>query len=208
MKICITCNNEYNRIGRVCGKCIYKAKDKKLDKISKRAWYLANKERISAKNKANYLINKDEILETNKKFKEQNPEYFKEYGKEYRKLNKDKSNSYFRVKYKNDVQHRLKVALRNRINRVIRKKYNTPSVSKFLGCSIEVLISHLESQFQPGMTWKNQGKWYIDHIKPLSSFDLTKVDEFRNAVNYKNLQPLWAEDNLKKGSKIFGIRKK
>ena len=52
------------------------------------------------------------------------------------------------------------------------------------------------------------GKWHIDHIIPLCSFDLTNINEFKIAVNYMNLQPLWAIDNLKKGSKSFGVKGK
>lgn len=60
------------------------------------------------------------------------------------------------------------------------------------------------------MTWDNHGRgcngkgleeWHIDHIKPCASFDLSKSKEQLKCFNYKNLQPLWAEDNLSKGSK-------
>jgi hypothetical protein len=51
------------------------------------------------------------------------------------------------------------------------------------------------------MTWDNYGDWHLDHKKPLISFDLTDLEQFRVAAHYTNLQPLWALDNLKKGSK-------
>jgi hypothetical protein len=53
------------------------------------------------------------------------------------------------------------------------------------------------------MLWKNHGKWHIDHIIPLSNFDLTKPEEQRKAFHYTNLQPLWAMDNMKKHNKIL-----
>jgi hypothetical protein len=80
------------------------------------------------------------------------------------------------------------------------------SAVRDLGCSFEKLKRHLESQFQPGMTWKNYGLhgWHIDHIKPLVLFDLTNRKQFLEACNYKNLQPLWAKENLSKKGKIYG----
>jgi hypothetical protein len=54
------------------------------------------------------------------------------------------------------------------------------------------------------MSWDNWTKdgWHIDHIKPCSSFDLSKEYEQRACFHYTNMQPLWAVDNLRKGNKL------
>jgi hypothetical protein len=51
------------------------------------------------------------------------------------------------------------------------------------------------------MSWENHGEWHIDHIVPLSS--AITEEELRKLSHYTNLQPLWATDNLSKGSKNF-----
>lgn len=64
------------------------------------------------------------------------------------------------------------------------------------------LKQHLEKLFQPGMTWENWSRdgWHIDHIVPLSSFDLTDREQFLKACHFSNLQPLWAKENLSKAA--------
>jgi hypothetical protein len=54
------------------------------------------------------------------------------------------------------------------------------------------------------MSWENYGKWHIDHITPLSSFDIQNYNDenFKKCWSLENLQPLWAEDNLKKSNKV------
>jgi hypothetical protein len=52
------------------------------------------------------------------------------------------------------------------------------------------------------MTWDNYGERHVDHIRPLSSFDLTVREEFLQACHFTNLQPLWAEENISKGAKL------
>ena len=51
------------------------------------------------------------------------------------------------------------------------------------------------------MNWENTGKWHLYHTKPLK---LAETEEDVIKLNhYTNFQPLWAEDNLKKGSKYY-----
>ena len=80
-------------------------------------------------------------------------------------------------------------------------KRNTTAV--LVGCSIPFLKRYLENKFKKGMNWKNQGRygWHIDHIKPCASFDLSDTKQQLKCFNYKNLQPLWAEENIKKSNK-------
>ena len=70
------------------------------------------------------------------------------------------------------------------------------------GCSFEFLKEYLEAKFQDGMTWENHDEWYVDHIKPCSSFNLEDPEEQTKCFYYKNLQPLWAKENLDKGCKV------
>ena len=106
-------------------------------------------------------------------------------------------------RYKNDIKFKIATTLRSRLYHAINNNQKVGSAIDNLGCSVKELKLYLESQFQEGMTWDNWSKygWHIDHIKPLSSFDLSDPEQFKKACHYSNLQPLWAEDNLKKSNK-------
>ncbi len=82
-----------------------------------------------------------------------------------------------------------------------KKAKKTNSTLILLGCTIKELISHFDKKFKKGMNWNNMNKWHIDHIKPISSFNLSNPEEQKKCFHFSNLQPLWAEENLKKGSK-------
>jgi hypothetical protein len=72
-----------------------------------------------------------------------------------------------------------------------------------LGCSIEQFKQHLEQQFDVNMSWDNYSYevWHIDHIKPLSKFDLSNLEQLKEVCHYTNLRPLWTQLNLKKGNR-------
>lgn len=68
------------------------------------------------------------------------------------------------------------------------------------GYSIAELRVHIERQFLPGMSWDNRREWEIDHILPVSRFDIKEIGdaEFRAAWSLSNLRPIWKSDNRKK----------
>ena len=70
-----------------------------------------------------------------------------------------------------------------------------------VGCSVEFLRSYIENKFEQGMSWSNYGEWHVDHIRPCASFDLSQKDQMLECFNWRNLQPLWASENISKGSK-------
>lgn len=83
---------------------------------------------------------------------------------------------------------------------------NPEYVKKILGYGPNEFITYIESLFQPGMTWENhgrgKGKWHIDHVRPISSFPLDTPLSVINEL--KNLQPMWMEENVRKGKKWNG----
>ena len=69
-----------------------------------------------------------------------------------------------------------------------------------VGLNSDDFRKYIEKLFSDGMCWDNYGFWHLDHIKPIC---LAKTEEEILKFNhYTNLQPLWAEDNLKKNRKI------
>ena len=92
---------------------------------------------------------------------------------------------------------------RSRINKAVKNKRK--KTIEYLGCDIETFKKHIENQFKEGMSWENYGKWHIDHIIPIYYKKTeTKEEEILKRLNYKNTQPLWAEENIKKGNLYIG----
>jgi len=108
------------------------------------------------------------------------------------------------LRIKQDAQYHLATVLRARLSSAIKSGSCKGSAVHDLGCSISEFQSYIENQFLPGMSWSNYGRktWHLDHIIPLSKFDLTNREQFLCACNYTNYQPLWAVHNLQKGNRL------
>ena len=198
-------------------------------KECQKKYYSQNSEKIKSKSKKYYhdniekensVENAEELKEYQKKYrnKPENKTKANSYSKEYyknnklkinktkkswNKKNKDKINKRNRERKIQDINFKLRSNLRSRFNVAIKRKWKKTSVIELTGCSIDELKIHIEKQFSEGMNWKNWSKegWHIDHIKPLSLFDLTNIKEQKKAFHYTNLQPLWAKDNIIKSNK-------
>jgi hypothetical protein len=107
-------------------------------------------------------------------------------------------------KYKNDPYWKLVHYSRVRMNSIISKDAKHFKIKDMVLYSKEDFVSHIELLFDEKMNWGNYGKkgWHIDHIKPISSFNLNNIEECIECWSLKNLQPLWWIDNLIKGSKL------
>lgn len=136
------------------------------------------------------------------------PKRHSERVKAAKERDPDKYREANRINAQKRREDRIDVRLRSRISSQIRYCLGTRkggmTTQRLLGYSIDELRVHLERQFLPDMNWSNFGKWHIDHIVPLASFTITGSDdpELRRAWALTNLRPLWAEDNIRKGSRI------
>lgn len=103
-----------------------------------------------------------------------------------------------------DPKLRLESAIRARVMMSMKRRGTNKDGRTFelIGCTGAELAAHIESQFKRGMSWDNYGsKWHVDHITPLSYFDMSNPDEQRRAWNWQNLRPLPAIQNITEGNR-------
>lgn len=158
-----------------------------------------------------YKANKEQYLKNNKEYRQNNIDKIRKWHREeYRKNKKNyivRAKEYSRNKSSSDIQFKLAKILRTRTYQALKGNFKAGSAVKDLGCSIQELKEYIEKQFKKDMDWNNWGNkkgfWSIDHIKPLSSFDLSNRQQFLNASNFTNLQPLWHVDNIRKSNTIL-----
>ncbi len=114
---------------------------------------------------------------------------------------KAKRKAYMKNRRHNDPVFKLRCRLRSGFCDWIKGNTKTCRTEQYVGCTYKELLDHLESQFEEGMTWENQGEWHIDHFKAQSRFDPTIEEEAFKCWHYTNLQPMWAEINIKHSDK-------
>lgn len=157
----------------------------------------------------------EKIRKTTREWARENPQPYKwtegrlKAQQKYRLKHKEKiavkRRVYFHKRLENDIQYKLMWLLRSRVmialkSNLANKAYKT---IELLGCSIEEARQHIENQFEDWMTWENHGLWEIDHIKPVSSFNLILPEEQKKCFHYTNLQPLIKQENRTKSNRMM-----
>jgi len=223
---------------RDCGKKMYASMSpEKREKLREhhKQWYLENIERI--REVQHKYLSLPETREKKKiydrKYREKNREFLKIKSKKIRErdavaISKQKQGYYLRNKEriikrtmsyakkisqsntKQGIHYRIVRACRTRVWGILTVKgRKSAKTLELLGCTKDFLKKHLESQFEPWMTWENYGKksairnWDIDHIIPCSKFDMTCPLQQHACFHYSNLQPLEHIKNIKKRDKIL-----
>ena len=153
-------------------------------------WYAENTEKVKQDNAKWRAENPEKKKAQNAKWKAENPKKLKEHQRKQRSRPENKLRSAVSMAFKKIGQNKPTDTL------------------ALLGCTWEEAKAHFESLFLEGMTWENhgrgEGKWQIDHIRPVASFKGASEEELKQMNHISNLQPLWAIDNVKKGDKWDG----
>ena len=167
-------------------------KDDPGQEQKRKQWYQDNKDKDWYKKSTKKAMKK--FVETGKK-----AESDRRYSKtEAGQISRDKARDNW---IKNNPElHLICKRERTRIKHLIDSGFapKGTSFSKTIGCIGRELVTHIESQFNDGMSWENRNLWHIDHVRPCTEFDLFDKEQHKVCFNYRNLQPLWAEDNLAK----------
>ena len=162
-----------------------------------------NREAINVKKMDSYYKYRDEILRRRRERYELNRDRILERRRQYTELNRERIRKQERDRYKSDVNSRIARILRVRIREALCGNDKSARLEVLIGTTVEKLRVYLGGKFREGMSWDNHGEWEIDHIHPLSSFNLGDFREQKRAFHYTNMQPLWMSENRKKSYKIL-----
>lgn len=204
-KLCSKCNklktnDEYYNKSKICRECFNL---KRRDRYNNDKEYRQKKIQTSTKFKQDKAIIKNKLKEEeqirigleNKQCK---------YCNEIK--NKDRFR-YNRLKCKDcerdNPTEKFKRYVRTRIYNCLRNKNKTKHSIEYLGCSSNDYLSWMMN-YNEEYNLENYGKkWHVDHIIPLSKFNLNNEQEQLIAFNWRNTMPLSAVENLSKNNKII-----
>lgn len=197
-------NNKKDGLRTICRNCtnnayhnIYKIRPENIERLKNYRNNPIVKERQKLLNQTEKYKEKQRLRDQREDVKKRKALHLKN------RKSRDQINKRRLERYYTEPLYRLKCIIRsttlNSFKKIgLEKQHKT---SLMLGCSYEEFKIYIESKFTEGMNWNLYGKIHIDHIKPLSSAK-TK-EEMIKLAHYTNLQPLWAEDNLKKSDNYY-----
>lgn len=137
-----------------------------------------------------------------KEWSNNNKEHHKKLQSEWAKNNRQHLNDKYNFRYANDFNFKLKKTCQKHLSNNLKGKHK--STMKYFSCDIQLFIKWLEYCFTDKMNIDNHGSyWHLDHVIPVSSFNLDDADEVYLCYHYLNYMPITASDNLSKNNKII-----
>ena len=179
-----------------------KNREKRLRQVLEN--FSKNREKRLRQMKELHLKNKEEDNKRNKEYRLKNIEVIRKQQKEHKAKpeTKELTRKNWKKRYYTDINFKLRHLCATRLWQALKGINKSASTMKLIGCTIDELRQHIESQFEPWMTWENQGLggWDIDHIKACFHFNLADPEQQRACFNWSNLQPMEHIANIKKGT--------
>jgi hypothetical protein len=202
--ICKYCNTEFTPHPSV--KNQFTCGNKECKRLRDNEYWSNHKEQKAVKDKRWRDNNKAKKAEIDRLYREKNKEYVFTKKKEYSQSHKAQINMYVKIYHKqrmiDDEQYAIRSRIRHRFGTALRKQgLRKIKSTKLYGINIQSIIDHL------GPCPGNRNEYHIDHIRPLSSFDLRNETEIQEAFAPENHQWLRAEENLSKGCKYLEMNK-
>ena len=173
-----------------------------------------HRQKMAASSRAHHHQNRDVVLEKmkgrNALYYQANKERIKQQVAEYQASRPEEHRAYKagweRNARKTRPEYAARATMRKLISRVCERiqmsRKDAGGTESALGYTTLAFKDHIERQFAKGMSWENRAEWHVDHIIPLASFDLSRASERVAANALYNLRPIWAEENMTKGSII------
>lgn len=126
--------------------------------------------------------------------------------RKYRKKIQSVVNERERIKSRIDPSFQLTRRMRCLMWAGLRKNKGGHKWEDLAGYSVDALRRHIEKQFKGGMNWERflAGEIHIDHRIPVAAFNFSSPEDldFKRCWALKNLQPMWARENISKGAKL------
>lgn len=205
-KVCKLCENIYNKEYRKNNLSRILERDKKIAQKRRQE----NPEKVRAIDKKSKLKNNEKVKIRKHNYYINNKDDIQEYQNNNRKKRR-KHNPSFRLR------EIIPIIIRSSLKKSNSSKYGK-SVAKYLSYTFQELKDHLQSQFEPWMSWNNWGKydhttwndhntltwyWQIDHIIPQSKllYNSMEDDNFKKCWSLENLRPYSAKLNIIEGNR-------
>lgn len=104
---------------------------------------------------------------------------------------------------RDEPNEKFKRYIRTRIYNCLRHKKKVKHSIEYLGCSSDEYFKWI-LEYNSCYNLMNHGKeWHIDHVIPLSKFDLNVEQQQLLAFNWRNTMPLSCSENLSKKNNII-----
>lgn len=110
-----------------------------------------------------------------------------------------------RINTRYNIKKRLSLNLRRFVRGERMKLDNYDNeILRYIFLSRTDFREYIEHQFLEGMKWENYCiEWEIDHIVPISLFDMEELDDLKICWHYLNLMPMWRKDNVEKANSMY-----